>query len=425
MIRWAVSAANQQPVFVYRAKYSSAILCDFSYPNPPCEGGRPRNVKKQKSVALLIETSNAYARNLLSGIVSYIRANESWSIYLPEQQRSAGPPSWLKNWKGDGLIVRIETDAMANVVRKLKMPVVDVSAARHVPNIPWVETNDADIAKLAFEHLQERGFEHLAFCGEPDFNWSNWREQAFVRLASEAGRECRVFHAKPRDSRGFSISGERARLTKWIMSLPRPVGMFACYDIKAQQILDICREHHLKVPEELALLGVDNDELLCDLCSPPLSSVIPAAHRTGREAARLLDVLMNGGKLKEQSHLIMPIGIATRQSTDVLAIDDPDIAATVRFIRDHASDGIKVNDLLKRVPLSRRVFEKRFLEIVGRTPHQEITRRRVNRIRQLLAETDLTLAQIAQRTGFQNEEYMSVMFRRVMKVPPGQYRREC
>ncbi len=382
-------------------------------------------MKHQKSVALMIETSNAYARNLLGGIVSYIRANEPWSVYLPELQRGANPPSWLKNWKGDGLIVRIETDAIANAVRKLKTPVVDVSAARHVPNIPWVETNDAEIARLACEHFRERGFEHLAFCGEPEFNWSAWREEAFVQCAADAGRECTVFHARSRHSRRFSMSRERARLTKWILSLPRPVGVFACYDIKAQQILDICRESNLKVPEELALLGVDNDELLCDLCTPPLSSVIPAAHRTGREAARLLDTLMNGGKVHQQSHLIEPLGVATRRSTDVLAIDDPDIAAAVRFIRDHASDGINVKDVLKQVPLSRRVLEKRFHEIVGRTPHQEITRRRVNRIRQLLVETDLTLSQIAQRTGFQNEEYMSVTFRRAMNVPPGQYRREC
>jgi len=382
-------------------------------------------VNKQKSVALMIETSNAYARNLLSGIVSYIRTIEPWSIYLPEQQRGASPPSWLKHWKGDGLIVRIETDVIATAVRKLKMPVIDVSAARHVPNIPWVETDDAAIAKLAYEHLRERGLTHFAFCGEPEFNWSRWREQAFVQCAKEAGRECSIFHSKSRHSPGFSISRERGRLTHWIMGLPRPIGMFACYDIKAQQILDICREYKVKVPDDLALLGVDNDELLCDLCTPPLSSVIPAAHRTGREAARLLDILMNGGTVEELSLLVPPLGVATRQSTDVLAIDDPEIAEAVRYIRDHACDGIKVQDVLQHVPLSRRVLEKRFFDIVGRSPHQEITRRRVDRIRQLLAETDLTLAKIAQRTGFQNEEYMSVAFRRAMQVPPGKYRRQC
>jgi LacI family transcriptional regulator len=381
-------------------------------------------MNKQKSVALLVETSNAYARNMLSGIVSYIRTNESWSVYLPEQHRGASPPSWLKTWKGDGLIVRIETEAIARVVSKLRIPIVDVSAARHVPKIPWVETDDAAIAKIAYEHFCVRGFEHYAFCGEPEFNWSNLREHAFVDAARQSKHECSVFHARSRDAPGYSFSREKARLTKWIMKLPRPVALFACYDIKAQQILDVCRENEIGVPEELALLGVDNDELLCDLCTPPLSSVIPAAHKTGREAARLLDLMMNGHQVDRLSHLIEPIGIATRQSTDVLAIEDPDIAAAMRFIRDHSCAGINVHDVLKQVPLSRRVLEKRFQDIVGRTPHQEITRRRVERIRGLLIDTDLTLSQIAHRTGFQHEEYMSVTFRRAVGVPPGQFRRE-
>lgn len=381
-------------------------------------------MKKQKSVALLVETSNAYARNLLSGVVSYIRTNESWSVYLPEQHRGATPPGWLKTWKGDGLIARIETEAIARVVRKLKMPVVDVSAARHVPKLPWVETDDAAIARMAFEHFRERGFEHFAFCGEPEFNWSNWRQEAFVAAANSQGFECSLFSSKSPDERGYSLTRERARLGKWVTKLPRPVAIFACYDIKAQQILDVCRERNIPVPTDVATLGVDNDELLCDLCTPPLSSVIPDAQKTGREAARLLDAMMHGRRVKQDSYLIEPLGIATRQSTDVLAIDDAEIATALKYIRDHSCEGINVQDVLKTVPLSRRVFEKRFQQLLGRTPHQEITRRRIERIRQLLIESDLTLAQIARRTGFQNEEYLSVAFRKYVGVPPGKFRKE-
>lgn len=380
---------------------------------------------RQKSVALLIETSNAYARGLLAGIVSYMHENEPWSIFLPEQERGATPPGWLKSWAGDGLIVRIETDTIAKAVRKLNVPIIDVSAARHVPDIPWVETDDGAIARLAASHFLERGFEHLAYCGEPEFNWSNWREDVFSKSVSAAGRSCDIFHSRSKHARGFSMTRERQRLTKWILSLPRPVGLFACYDIKAQQILDICREQNIRVPEDVALLGVDNDEVLCNLCTPPLSSVIPAANQAGREAARLLDVLMHGGSVGKEANLLEPLGIATRQSTDVLAIDDSDIAAAVRYIRDHACEGINVGHVLRAVPLSRRMLETRFHAIVGRTPHEEITRRRIEKIRQLLIQTDLTLAAIATRTGFQNVEYMSVAFRRAMSMPPGQYRREC
>lgn len=379
---------------------------------------------QQKSVALLIETSNAYARNLLSGVVSYIRTNASWSVSLPEQHRGADPPSWLRSWKGDGLIARIETEAIARVVRKLKVPIVDVSAARHVPSLPWFETDDGAMATTAFDHFRERGFQHFAFCGEPEFNWSNLREQAFKNVTESAGFDCHVFHSNSPDLRGYSLSRERKRMNRWLKTLPRPLAVFACYDIKAQQVLDLCREQGINVPEEVAVLGVDNDELLCDVCTPPLSSIIPAAHQTGKEAARLLDQMMRGQKVAPQAHLIAPIGVATRQSTDAIAIADPDVAAAMKFIRDHACEGINVNDVLRRVPLSRRVLEKRFQETIGRTPHQEIARRRIDRTRRLLLETDLTLNQIARRTGFRSEEYLSVAFRKATGIAPGQFRKQ-
>lgn len=379
---------------------------------------------KQKSVALLIETSNAYARNLLSGIVSHLRTNASWSVSLPEQHRGADPPAWLRSWKGDGLIARIETKAIAAVVRKLNVPIVDVSAARHVPSVPWVETDDPAMAQAAFSHFRERGFQHFAFCGEPEFNWSNLREAAFVSAAQDAGLECHVFPSRSPDAPKFSLAKERQRMSGWLKRLQKPVGIFTCYDIKGQQVLDLCRQQSLSVPEEVAVLGVDNDELLCDLCSPPLSSILPAAQQAGRKAARLLDLMMDGQHVPPLPHLIKPLGVVTRQSTDVIATVDLDIAKAMKYIRDHACEGINVNSVLQQVPLSRRVLEKRFQESIGRTPHQEIIRRRFDQVRRLLIETDLTLHQIASRTGFRNEEYLSVAFRKVAGMSPGQYRKQ-
>lgn len=381
-------------------------------------------MSQQKSVALLIETSNAYARNLLSGVVSYLRTNSSWSVSLPEQHRGADPPAWLRSWKGDGLIARIETEAIARVVRKLNVPIVDVSAARHVPSVPWVETDDSAMAEAAFKHFRERGFQHFAFCGEPEFAWSNLREAGFIEAAHNSGFECHVFHSRSPDVRGYSLARERKRMSRWLNQLPRPIGIFTCYDIKGQQVLDLCREQSVSVPEEVAVLGVDNDELLCDLCSPPLSSIIPAAQQAGREAARLLELMMDGQHVAPLPHLIKPLGVVTRQSTDVIALADPDIAEAMKFIRDHACDGINVNTVLERVPLSRRVLEKRFQELIGRTPHQEITRRRFDHVKRLLMDTDLTLGQIASRTGFRNEEYLSVAFRKAAGMSPGQYRKQ-
>ena len=197
----------------------------------------------------------------------------------------------------------------------------------------------------------------------------------------------------------------------------------ACYDIKAQQLLDVCRELNIAVPEEVAVIGVDNDELLCELADPPLSSVISNTHRTGYEAASLLNQMMSGVKVEPEASLIRPLGIKTRQSTDTLAIDDADVAAAVRFIRENAWKGINVSDVLREVPVTRRSIESRFRKILGRTPHEEITRLKIDRVRQLLLETDLSLSAIARRTGFQHDEYLSVAFKKAVGVSHSHFRR--
>lgn len=376
------------------------------------------------SVALLVETSNAYARGLLDGIIAYQREHELWSIYVGEQERGAQPPSWLRRWKGDGIIARIETDAIAKVIRGTHLPTVDVSAARRVPNIPWVETDDRLIARTAARHLIDRGFRSLAYCGEPQFNWSRWRQQHFEALAKEAACECHAFDGKSRTDKDYSWTRERRRLKSWVEGLPKPVGVMACYDFKGQQLLDVCRELDIAVPEQVAVIGVDNDARLCRLCTPPLSSVIPDTNRTGYEAAQILDRMMRGEQVGTEGVLIPPLGVAERQSTDVYAIDDQDIVAALRFIREHACDGITVADVLRIVPLSRRMLEHRFQKLVRRTPHAEIIRIRMERTCRLLRETELSLAEIAKRAGFADANYLSVAFKKHTGVSPRAYRKE-
>jgi LacI family transcriptional regulator len=371
-------------------------------------------------VALLIETSNSYARGLLRGVVSFHKEHRAWSLYLSEHNRGDEPPRWLSEWNGHGIIARIENDAIARVLREVRIPVVDVSAARLIPEIPWLETDDALIARLAAEHLLERGFRHFAFSGIQHFNWSNWREEAFAAEVRAAGGDCFVY----RPSREFldDDEGQVDDLATWVASLPKPVGVMACYDLRGVQILNACRSIGVAVPDEVAVIGVDNDDLLCEVSYPPLSSVIPNTQRTGYEAAKLLDQMMQGKLPRQAMHLVPPSGVATRQSTDVLAIDDRNVALGVHFIRQHACEGIKVTDVLKAVPHSRTLLEQGFKKYLGRTPHQEIMRIRLNRVRELLTETDLSLEGIAERTGFSHVEYLSVAFRREIGVPPSQYR---
>lgn len=377
----------------------------------------------RKNVVLLIETSNAYARGLLRGIMAYIREHEPWSIYLPEKGRGDAPPGWLRRWHGDGIIARIETPQIGRAVAASHLPAVDLSAGRHVPGIPWVETDDEAFSRAAVHHLLQRGFRQFGYCGEPQFNWSKWRREYFEQMVEQAGGQCYVYESTATAGKPTSYQREHRRLLAWVRKLPKPIGVMACYDIKGQQVLDACREAGIAVPEEVAVIGVDNDALLCNLASPPLSSVIPNTHRTGYQAAALLARMMAGEQLGEQAHRIGPLGIATRHSTDIVAVDDPDVAAAVRLINERACEGINVADVLREVPLTRRDLENRFRKILGFTPHEEIVRVRIDRVKQLLGETDLPMTRVAQLTGFRHVEYMSAAFKRRVGLSPREYRR--
>ncbi len=376
---------------------------------------------RPRKVALLIETSNAYARGLLEGIVAYQREQRPWSLHLAEQGRGDKPPAWLVDWDGDGIIARVENAAIARALRPLRLPIVDVSAARLLPSLPWFETDDAAVAQMGYEHLRERGFRNFAYCSDPRFNWSNWRQEHFERAVRAEGGS---FFAYTLAGAAAGGGDEPEAIAHWLRKLPKPVAVMACYDLRGLQVLDACRRLAIPVPDEVAVIAVDNDALLCELAHPPLSSVIPNTRRTGYEAAALLDALMAGGQARGETHLIPPLGVATRQSTDVLAIEDPHVSRAVRFIREHACDGINVQDVLRAVPQARRLLEARFRKLLGRTPHAEILRVQLQRVKQLLTETDLTIEVIAERTGFAHSEYLSVVFRREVGLPPGRYREQ-
>lgn len=384
----------------------------------------PRVPRPRWKVALIVETSNAYARELLHGVRAWMGEHGSWSVYLAEHGRGDAPPPWLEGWRGHGILARIETPAIARAVAASRLPVVDLSAARLAPDVPWLETDDREIARLAVEHFRERGFSRFGYVGDPRFNWSNWRGEAFTRHLAAAGLECAVFApARPGPpAPEFDWETDQAALARWIRRLPKPAAIFACYDIRAVQVLEACRRLGVQIPDEVAVLGVDNDELLCGLADPPLSSVIPNVRRTGYEAAALLDRMMRGERVPPAGRLFAPVGVATRQSTDVVAVDDPHVSAAARLIREHACEGLTVAELLKQVPLSRRLLEQRFRRLLGRSPHEHILRTRLERVKQLLVETDLPLAQVAERTGFAHVEYLSVAFKKHAGVPPSDYR---
>jgi len=379
-------------------------------------------MRKLLQVALLIETSNAYGRGLLEGIAAYLREHPGWSVYLAEHGRGDTVPFWLHGWKGDGILARIENRAVARAVSSCRLPTVDLSAARLIPQIPWVETDNAAIARLAADHLLERGFRQFGFCGLSNFRWSAERGEQFSKFIGEAGYDCSTYVTPMSDGRAVDWAADQRELVRWIQKLSKPAGVLACFDMRGRQVLDACRTAGVRVPDEIAVLGVDDDTVLCELAAPPLSSIAPAAQRAGFAAAELLERMMRGEKIKPAPHLFAPSGTVTRRSTDALVIDDPDVSAAVRMIRERACRGITVEEIVSAVALSRRVLESRFRKLLGRTPHQEIVRCRIEAAKQLLASTDLPIKAIAKRTGTPHAEYLNARFKLAVGMTPGAYR---
>jgi len=384
-------------------------------------GRRPR-------VALLIESSRAYGRGLLLGVAKYVREHGPWSISLQEQSPCDVIPDWRDRWKGDGIITRLDNKKMANVIRRLRVPAIYL---RNVPpnmQAPMVMTNNAAAARLAFEHLRERGFRHFAFCGFDGADYSDTRRDNFIRFVGEAGLRCHVFRNPVRRPRGRTIDFEREGLrdgelvVRWLRQLPRPIGLMACNDMRGQQVLDACRAGGMGVPDEVGVVGVDNDEVLCDLSDPPLSSVVPDTERIGFEAAALLDEMMAGKESSLAPVYVDPKGVVARRSTEALAIEDRQMAAALRFVRERACEGIDVGDLVKAIPLSRSTLERRFIKVIGRSPKDEIMRVRLNRAKQLLAETSFSIEFIAEKIGFERAEYLSRIFKKKTGLTPLRFR---
>jgi LacI family transcriptional regulator len=367
---------------------------------------------------------------LLSGVAKFVREHHEWSVQSEEWRWTDATPAWFKNWKGDGAIAWLETPELADIVHSLGVPVVDVRGSMPDCGVPLIATENRVVVDLAAEHFMQRGFRNYAFCGFVGANYSDQRSQFFQERLARAGLSCAVYNP-PETSRDAQVIELEKRgllfqdhLSHWLKSLPKPVGIMTCNDIRGHQVVNACRRVNLAVPEEVAVVGVDNDEIFCELCDPPLTSVALNTLQIGYEATALLERIMNGGKSPTEPILVPPLGIVTRRSSDVLAMSDRSLAAGARFMREHAFESININDVAKAAGMSRRVFERRFVSQVGRPPKAEVLRLRLERVKELLADTNWTLAQIAERTGFKYSEYLHTVFTQKVGVPPGRYREQ-
>lgn len=377
----------------------------------------------KRHVALIVETSSVYGREVLAGVVQFMRLRNDWSVFLEQRDLRKQPPSWLEAWRGHGIISRATTPKLREAIARTRVPLVDLTDRRGDPEHPWVRSDDGALGRLAAEHLLERGFERFGFCGFSGEAWSQRRERAFVDCVQDAGATCVVYNSPWHGPAARSWDDEQHAITQWLTSIPPPLAVMACNDVRGQHVIDACEKACLAVPEEAAVIGVDNDELLCQICSPPLSSVIPNARQVGFRAAEMLSQWMEGQVPDPPGQLIKPLGIATRQSTDVVAIENQPIATALHFIRQHACQGITVGEVAAHAEVSRSTLERQLRKYLGRTPQEEIRYVQIKKAQELLYTSELSVERIAALCGFEHPEYMHVVFRRLTGTTPGEYRR--
>jgi len=383
---------------------------------------QPRTVVPH--VAVCVDQFRSHGRGVLRGVARYVETFGPWSLFIDPLADSHYPRGRSENWQGDGILTYIEDAKRAERLLRSKIPTVELFGYRFDGQLPLVAHDDLAVGRLAAEHLLGRHFRWFAYSGHLNSLWSDRRRDGFGQLLQQSGCPPPACLLVERPGTIPAWEETQQQLTEWIRGLRKPVGLMACSDHHAQLILDACQRAGVVVPEDVAVIGVDNDEETCRLSDPPLTSVILDSERVGYEGAKLLDRLMRrkGRSRAAKSIEIPPLGVFSRQSTDVTAINDALVAGAVRMIRERACQGLSVEQLVKTLKTSRSLFYQRFHDALGRSPHYEILRVQLDRVKGLLMQTSLPLKEIAGMAGFSNPNYLSVAFKREMGVTPGEYR---
>ena len=385
---------------------------------------RQRIPSSYPHVAICVDEFRAHGRGVMRGIADYVETHGPWSLLLDPLADSKYPKGRSENWGGDGILTYIQDQSRALRLRHRGIPTVELFGYRDDNTLPLVSHDDRAIGRLAAEHLTKCNFHHLAFCGYRQAIWSDRRRLGFVEFATGAG--CPSPNCLSIEHRQLFVDRERIEeeLAGWLRALPKPVGLMACSDNRAQTILDACLRAKLTVPDEVAVIGVDNDEEVCRLSNPPLSSVILNSERVGYEGAKLLDKLMRR-RIKPhgiEPLLFAPLGVVARRSTEATAVQDRLIASAMSLIQNRACHGLSVDDLLEHVGISRSTFYQRFRNALGRSPSHEILRVQLDRAKALLAQTTLPFKRVSELVGFDDPNYLHVAFKREVGMTPGEYR---
>ncbi len=379
---------------------------------------------KPLHVAVFVDGAGNYGRGLLEGIADYLQVGGPWSVFVESHATGVFDTDWLRRWRGDGVLAFIDDRGATARLSRLRVPVVETYGYLAELNIPRVCNDDVAIGRLAAEHLLDRRLRHFVFSGYLGHSWVEGRRRGFADAVARAGFPCDFWDSPRSFSSLRSWENAQDELTSRLSRQPLPLGFMACSDRHAQRVLDACRRAGLRVPDDVAVIGTDNDAAICRLSQPPLSSVADNPRRIGFEAARLLERIIRkkADPTRCRPILVPPLGVVMRRSTETTATDDMLVAAALRFIREHACADINAHTVWRRFPLSRSAFYRRFRQALGRSPHEEILRMRLDRVKEMLVDSHSSIAELARLTGFEHPEYLGVVFKRRTGLTPGEYR---
>lgn len=383
-------------------------------------------MKKKKRVLLLVESSGAYGRKIAQGVALYVCEHENWVLHVEDRGLYSVPTELLQGWDGDGIISRNSGGAIRKAIGRHRCPLVELlssSKGDHVEVLP----DERKSMELCIAHFRDRGIVSIAFYAYGKSWWIDRRRDLFLELSVGQTFQSHCFvddttkkaNPQPPWEDRYEIS-----LKKWLKTLPHQTGVIVANDAQAIRVLNVCRQNEINVPEQIGLLGYDNDEHLCNLATPPLSSLDRNAEMVGYKAAELLDLKMNGKKFSLVPLLIPPRSVVVRRSSEIASITDADVVEALNYIAEFATQGIGIDEVAEHVGLSRSTLSRLFQKHLNRTPKEEIMRIRLDRAKYLLTYTEIPIKTIAMQSGYKTVGHFTSMFKQHTGRTPMVYRNE-
>ncbi len=377
---------------------------------------------------LLTDFTEAFAHNLLRGILEYSKSREPWVVCrMPPSYKQtygiSGVLNWAKKWKADAIIAQFDDDDNVELFRKNGIIALAQDFKSRFSVIPNITSKYELTGQIAADFFLQKGFRNFAYYGYKDVVWSEERCMGYRERIIEKGFGDNFYEYQKQPLENLWYY-ESEPLIHWIKSLPHPVALMACDDTQANKIMEVCRVLGINIPEEIAVLGVDNDEIICSLSDPPLSSVSLNIVKGGYESARLIDRLIRDKDAVSEDVIIQPVTIVNRLSTDIYATDNPAILAALKYIHQNLANKLNVDDIVKQVPLSRRLLEVRFRQVTGQAIYQYISDLRMERFSQLLLASTDSIADLAIQVGFTDSKNLARQFKLWKGCTPIEYRKQ-